>query len=71
MIDMPGEDGDDAAEWVDITTLASSHQTQLNTATGEIRHRRQRAHIDYSGYPPEVIAAMAVEDAWVPGHPPD
>lgn len=71
MTDAPEDDGDDAAEWVDITTLASSHDTQLNTATGGIRHRRQRPQIDYSGYPPEVVAAMAVEDAWMPGHPPD
>ena len=61
-------DGSEPAEWVDITTLASSHHTQLNTATGEIRHRRPGARYELVGSPPQMTA---VDDDWMPGHPPD
>lgn len=62
------DDGYDIHEWVDITTLASTHMTQLNVCTGEIRHRRPGARYELVGSPPQMTA---VNDDWMPGHPPD
>ena len=61
---------EDIHEWVDITCLSSTHETQLNVFTGETRHRRQAVQPDYSRYPQEVADAIAVERPWTPGHPP-
>lgn len=62
------DDGAEFNEWVAITTLDAKHETQLNVCTGEIRHRRPGARYELVGSPPQMTA---VEDDWVPGHPPD
>lgn len=63
-------DGAEFNDWVAITTLVSTHETQLNVVTGETRHRRQHLRHDYSRYPQEIIDAITVELPWAPGHPP-
>ena len=64
------DDGAEVEEWVDITTIASKHEIQLNVITGGYRHRRRAIQPDYSRFPQEIIDAMAVERPWTLGRPP-